>query len=202
LRLYWLKTTRSLSRLLLLRQSNNVGLAEAHFRQAFALAQELGMRPLMAYRHRGPSILYLNLGRGAQAHSEMSTAIALYRTMEMTFWLPPDGGGAGADGGALMDFDELLAKILHLLQQEKRLSYRALKRRFALDDEYLEDIKAEIIQAKQVARDEDGAVLVWTGSADTLTAPPSQPAPAARSGRSARGRAGLSRHLRQGDCAL
>ena len=76
-----------------------------------------------------------------------------------------------------MDFDELLAKILQLLQQEKRLSYRALKRRFALDDEYLEDVKAEIIQAKQLARDEDNAVLVWTGSGDTLPSPPSQPAP-------------------------
>jgi hypothetical protein len=78
-----------------------------------------------------------------------------------------------------MDFDELLAKILQLLRQEKRLSYRALKRRFALDDEYLEDVKAEIIQAKQLARDEEGAVLVWTGSSNTLSAPPSQPAPEA-----------------------
>jgi len=77
-----------------------------------------------------------------------------------------------------MDFDELLAKILQLLQQEKRLSYRALKRRFALDDEYLEDVKAELIQAKQVARDEDGAVLVWTGSDATPPAPLPQPAPA------------------------
>src|SRR2546422_6472422 len=75
-----------------------------------------------------------------------------------------------------MDFDELLAKILHLLQQEKRLSYRALKRRFALDDEYLEDVKAELIQAKQVARDEAGAVLVWTGSGDMPPSPPPQPA--------------------------
>ena len=75
-----------------------------------------------------------------------------------------------------MDFDEILAKILQLLQQEKRLSYRALKRRFALDDEYLEDVKAEIIQAKQVARDEAGAVLVWTGSGDTPPAPPPQAA--------------------------
>src|SRR5262249_11643018 len=78
-----------------------------------------------------------------------------------------------------MDFDELLAKILQLLQQEKRLSYRALKRRFALDDEYLEDVKAEIIQAKQLARDEEGAVLVWTGSGDPPPSPPPQPAPAA-----------------------
>jgi TOMM system kinase/cyclase fusion protein len=78
-----------------------------------------------------------------------------------------------------MDFDEILAKILQLLQQEKRLSYRALKRRFALDDEYLEDVKAEIIQAKQLARDEAGAVLVWTGSDDTPPSPPPQPAPEA-----------------------
>jgi hypothetical protein len=78
-----------------------------------------------------------------------------------------------------MDFDELLAKILHLLQQEKRLSYRALKRRFALDDEYLEDVKAEIIQAKQLARDEEGAVLVWTGSGATPPSSPPQPAPEA-----------------------
>src|SRR5215471_11113535 len=77
-----------------------------------------------------------------------------------------------------MDFDAILAKILHLLQQEKRLSYRALKRRFALDDDYLEDVKAEIIQAKQLARDEDGAVLVWMGSGDTPPSPPPQPAPA------------------------
>src|SRR5215471_16673258 len=74
-----------------------------------------------------------------------------------------------------MDFDAILAQILHLLQQEKRLSYRALKRRFALDDEYLEDVKAELIQAKQVARDEAGAVLVWVGEAATPTIPASPP---------------------------
>ena len=64
-----------------------------------------------------------------------------------------------------MTFDEVLAQILDLLRREGRVSYRALKRRFALDDEYLEDIKAEIIQAKKLAVDEDGAVLVWTGEA-------------------------------------
>src|SRR5215831_3807374 len=75
-----------------------------------------------------------------------------------------------------MDFDELLAQILHLLQRDKRLSYRALKRRFALDDEYLEDMKAELIQAKQLARDEAGAVLVWVGEAPTPTEPAAMPA--------------------------
>src|SRR5262249_41884261 len=88
----------------------------------------------------------------------------------------PGRSRAGTGGGTVMDFDELLAKILQLLQQEKRLSYRALKRRFALDDEYLEDLKVELIQAKQVARDETGAVLVWTGSGETPPSPPPPPA--------------------------
>src|ERR671937_3234903 len=95
-------------------------------------------------------------------------SLATARTMSAT--------AINSSGGALMDFDELLAKILQLLQQEKRLSYRALKRRFALDDEYLEDIKAELIQAKQVARDEAGAVLVWAGRGDTPPFPPPPPA--------------------------
>ena len=46
------------------------------------------MRPLVAHCHRGLGMLYLKLGRGAQARPELSAAIALYRTMEMTFWLP------------------------------------------------------------------------------------------------------------------
>jgi hypothetical protein len=65
----------------------------------------------------------------------------------------------------MMTFDELLAQILELLQRDQRLSYRALKRRFDLDDAYLEDLKAEIIDAKRLAVDEDGKVLVWTGGA-------------------------------------
>ena len=62
-----------------------------------------------------------------------------------------------------MTFDEVLAQVLELLRREGRLSYRALKRRFSLDDEYLEDLKAEIIDAKRLAVDENGTVLVWTG---------------------------------------
>ena len=63
-----------------------------------------------------------------------------------------------------MTFDEILAQALELLRREGRVSYRALKRRFALDDEYLEDLKAEIIKAKKLAFDEDGEVLVWSGA--------------------------------------
>ena len=49
---------------------------------------------------------------------------------------------------------------LNFLQREGRVSYRALRRRFDLDEEYREDLQAEIIQAKKLALDEDGAVLV------------------------------------------
>ncbi len=73
-----------------------------------------------------------------------------------------------------MTFDEVLAQVLDLLQRQGRVSYRALKRRFDLDDEYLEDLKAEIIQAQRLAIDEDGVVLVWTGEI-----PPQQSSPAA-----------------------
>src|SRR5713226_8037191 len=62
-----------------------------------------------------------------------------------------------------MTFDEILEQVRDLLRSKGRVSYRALKRRFALDDEYLEDLKAEIIKAEQLAIDEDGEVLVWTG---------------------------------------
>ena len=48
-----------------------------------------------------------------------------------------------------MSFDEALARVLDLLQRQGRVSYRALKRRFDLDDDYLEDLKAEIIKAQR-----------------------------------------------------
>jgi hypothetical protein len=45
-------------------------------------------------------------------------------------------------------FDEVLEQVRELLQSKGRVAYRALKRRFALDDEYLEDLKAELIDAE------------------------------------------------------
>src|SRR5262245_349788 len=62
-----------------------------------------------------------------------------------------------------MTVDEILAQVLALLQREGGVTYRALKRRFGLDDGYLADLTAEIIDAKRVAVDEDGKVLVWAG---------------------------------------
>jgi class 3 adenylate cyclase/tetratricopeptide (TPR) repeat protein len=62
--------------------------AEAHYQQALALAEELGMRPLVAHCHQGLGRLYHQTGQREQAHAELSTAIELYRAMDMTFWLP------------------------------------------------------------------------------------------------------------------
>jgi tetratricopeptide (TPR) repeat protein len=64
------------------------GQAEAHYRQALALADELGMRPLQAHCHRGLGTLYAQMGQREQARAELSAAIALYRAMHMTLWLP------------------------------------------------------------------------------------------------------------------
>ena len=62
-----------------------------------------------------------------------------------------------------MKFYEIVEQVLTLLQREGRVSYRALKREFDLDDDVIEDLKAEIIDVKQLRRDEDGKVLVWVG---------------------------------------
>ena len=62
--------------------------AAAHYRQALALADELGMRPLQAHCHRGLGTLYAATGQREQSRTALSTAIEMYRSMEMTFWLP------------------------------------------------------------------------------------------------------------------
>ena len=73
-----------------------------------------------------------------------------------------------------MTFDDLLAQVQALLQREQRLSYRALQRRFALEEVDLEALKDELIYAKRLAVDEDDRVLVWAGDAGTTPAPASQ----------------------------
>ena len=72
-----------------------------------------------------------------------------------------------------MTFKEVLTQVMEWLQQDKRLSYRALKRQFALDDDYLDDLKTELIEVRRVAVEEDGRVLVWMGRADVPPSPPS-----------------------------
>ena len=70
------------------REPPEVNEAETHYRQALALAEELGMRPLQAHCHRGLGTLYATIGQQEQARAELSAAIVLYRAMDMTFWLP------------------------------------------------------------------------------------------------------------------
>jgi tetratricopeptide (TPR) repeat protein len=62
--------------------------ATSHYSQALALAEALGMRPLQAHCHRSLGTLYASQGQQDQARTALSTAIALYRAMDMTFWLP------------------------------------------------------------------------------------------------------------------
>ena len=70
------------------RDSPESELAEAHYQQALALAEELGMRPLQAHCHRGLGMLYVQAGQQEQAHAVLTTALKLYRAMDMAFWLP------------------------------------------------------------------------------------------------------------------
>jgi len=72
----------------LLLRNNSIDQAEAHYHQALALADELGMRPLQAHCHLGLGTLYATTGQHEQARGELSTAIEFYRSMEMQFWLP------------------------------------------------------------------------------------------------------------------
>jgi hypothetical protein len=69
-----------------------------------------------------------------------------------------------------MDFYEVLDQVLALLQSRGRVTYRALMRQFNLDNDFLEDLKAEIVKAQRLAVDEAGEVLVWVGS-PAATAP-------------------------------
>jgi hypothetical protein len=62
--------------------------AESYYQQALTRAEELGMRPLQAHCHLGLDRPYGQTDCGAQARAALATAIALYRDMAMTFWLP------------------------------------------------------------------------------------------------------------------
>jgi hypothetical protein len=71
-----------------------------------------------------------------------------------------------------MDFYAVLDQVVALLRRRGRVSYRALKRQFALDDAYLDDLKVEIIEVQQLAVDQAGTMLVWTGDGGALPEPP------------------------------
>jgi hypothetical protein len=73
-----------------------------------------------------------------------------------------------------MDFYAILDQVVGLLHQRQRVTYRALKVQFHLDDEALEALKDELLYAHPQVRDDAGRGLVWLG--DTSTALPPMPA--------------------------
>ena len=76
-----------------------------------------------------------------------------------------------------MDFYDVLDKVQALLSQRGRVSYRALKLQFHLDDETLDALKEELIEVHHLAVDQDGRMLVWTGEARPPPVAPSPPLP-------------------------
>jgi class 3 adenylate cyclase/predicted ATPase len=75
-----------------------------------------------------------------------------------------------------MDFYDVLDQVQALLTQRGRVSYRALKLQFHLDDETLDALKEELIEVHHLAVDQDGRMLVWTGE-EPPPAAPSPPTP-------------------------
>ena len=61
--------------------------ADGHYRDALALAEELGMRPLVAHCHLGLGKLYRRTGKREKAQEQISIAATMYREMGMRFWL-------------------------------------------------------------------------------------------------------------------
>ena len=71
-----------------------------------------------------------------------------------------------------MNFEEILDQAMAMFQRRRRVAYRTLQVQFHLDDNALEALKDELLYAQQVAQDEDGRVLVWTGGTETPPSPP------------------------------
>src|SRR4029453_10677367 len=78
-------------------------------------------------------------------------------------------------GGEAVTFDDVLEQALEMLRRRGRVSYRALKVQFQLDDDVLALLRDEIVEVHQLARDHEGKILVWTG--DTTPGAPRLPSP-------------------------
>ena len=76
-----------------------------------------------------------------------------------------------------MTFDEVLEQALEILRRRGRVSYRALQVQFQLDDTLLEILKDEIVEVHQLAKDQEGKMLVWTGDTASPAIPAAAPAP-------------------------
>ena len=79
-----------------------------------------------------------------------------------------------------MKFSEIVEQASELLQRKGRVTYRALQLEFDLDEEHLDILKDELIEAQEVAADKDGKMLVWMGDgaiASTVSSSFPQPQP-------------------------
>jgi tetratricopeptide (TPR) repeat protein len=65
----------------------DIDIAQGHYRQALALADELNMRPLVAHSHFGLSRLYYRAGKRKEVQEHLAIAITHYRELGMQFWL-------------------------------------------------------------------------------------------------------------------
>src|SRR5260370_19146074 len=74
-----------------------------------------------------------------------------------------------------MDFEDMVDEVIDSVRSGGSMSYRGMKRQFDLDDDYMEDLKEEIIYSQRLAVDEDGRVLVWIGASATKPEPASTP---------------------------
>jgi adenylate/guanylate cyclase family protein len=75
-----------------------------------------------------------------------------------------------------MKFSQVVAQTIAWLQREERVSYRAIQLEFDLNDEVLNALKDELIDAKRIAVDENGKVLVWAGAAAPVSSSQFPPA--------------------------
>ena len=68
-----------------------------------------------------------------------------------------------------MTFEEVLDQAVAMLQRRGRMTYRALRLHFQLDDETLEALKEEILYSQPQVVDDAGRGLMWTGATDKRT---------------------------------
>ena len=75
-----------------------------------------------------------------------------------------------------MTFEEILDQALAMLQRRGRVTYRALKLQFKLDDDQLEALKDELLYAHPQVVDDAGRGLLWTGASEAAPPPAAVPA--------------------------
>jgi tetratricopeptide (TPR) repeat protein len=77
------------------------GRAEASYREALRLADDLGMRPLAAHCHLGLGTLHRRTGQREHAREHLATATTLYRELGLTLWLGQAEASLGEVSGTL-----------------------------------------------------------------------------------------------------